>query len=300
MPHRVRSETAADRELIEAAARESYTVSARRLRRWRSEGLLPHRSVKSRGRGGGVEGVDSVGTVEQLLALCRWQQVYPRSADRIAVSLWYDGWPVPTERVRSAVLHGFETARKEGRIDWDREPVSPLEMMAGQELSRQNLDPAELQTPTRLVRDARTDLSDALFGETDSIDDRLVGGYLQLERLDAALPADGLPRFDVDVAIPQLNLDEVIEDLRNSTDGELEGIRAFLRSTYEGLAEVRVPDADIDLSQVSPALAEAIPLIDMTADTRHPDFDAGKLLAAIGSGLTIFRLFYPPALRTPQ
>lgn len=293
-------ETEADQALIRLAAEGGYSITARQLRRWRAERLLPTRSIKSLGRGAGVKGLDPVGTADQLLALCRWHRKYPRSADKVAISLWYDGWPVPTQRVRTAILRGPEQERAKEAINWDAEPLNPLEKMAAGNMAQQDLDPAERLSPTQLIRDARADLSSVMLGDPETVNEELISGYFQLERLNETLPDDGRPKFSAETAIRAFRVDTLIEDLRTCSPGELEAVRAFLRSTFEGIQILRGPSPGIDLNELPPIMSEGLSKLEMNSDTRHPEYDAGKLFAAIGSTLALLRKFDPSRLEIPQ
>lgn len=302
MASRPRSETEADRVLIKIAADQGHSVTPRQLRRWRAEGLLPCRSVRGRGRGAGVEGSDPPVSADQLLALCRWHKTYPRSADKIAVSLWYDGWEVPTERIRRAILRGFDRELERGRIDWSREPLNPLEKMSARGLASHHFDPAERVGPDRLIRDAREDLSRAAFGDADSVDASLLSGYFQLEALAETLPDDGKAGFDAATAIRIFNLNDLAQDLRTCSEAELEAVRSHLRLTYDSMLDLSegAGSSAIDLGELPPVLAEGLSLMRLDSDTRHPEYDAGKLLSAIGSCLVILRNFEPWRLGNPQ
>lgn len=92
------------RELAEAAHAAGFPkVSASQVHEWVVDGLLPPTAdQRSHGRHGFVsERREAV--AEQLLALCR-HRTQTKSRDRLAMLLWLDGWPIPTDRLRRAVL----------------------------------------------------------------------------------------------------------------------------------------------------------------------------------------------------
>ena len=83
--------TAADRQLIEYAARHGFVVTARQLKRWRDYGVLPRRMRLHLGRGRGTSSQDPRESGDQLIALCRRLEV-DRRLSRAAVWLWYEEW----------------------------------------------------------------------------------------------------------------------------------------------------------------------------------------------------------------
>jgi hypothetical protein len=95
------------RELAEAAHAAGFAdVSASQVHEWVVDGLLPPTAhQRSRGRHGFVS-EPREGVVEQLLALCQ-HRAQTKSRDRLAMLLWFDGWPIPTGRIRCAVLRAW-------------------------------------------------------------------------------------------------------------------------------------------------------------------------------------------------
>lgn len=79
------------------------SISADQIHRSVMAGLLPSAGRVSLGRGRGFRFELAPGTYEQLLALCRFRRV-TKSADRLRMLLWLEGWPVDQEAVRRSVL----------------------------------------------------------------------------------------------------------------------------------------------------------------------------------------------------
>jgi hypothetical protein len=82
--------------------------------------LLPspgHRESKGRA---GFQTERHEGIEEQLRALCKFRAT-TKSWDRLAILLWADEWPVPTERYRRAVLAQLPDMPDPNTL-WDRQP----------------------------------------------------------------------------------------------------------------------------------------------------------------------------------
>jgi hypothetical protein len=78
-------------------------VTAGQIHKWVNDGLLPPTSKQhSAGRHGFVT-VRKPGVEDQLIALCRLR-AQTKSWNRLAVSLWLDGWQISSDRLRSALL----------------------------------------------------------------------------------------------------------------------------------------------------------------------------------------------------
>ncbi len=72
------------------------------------------------------------GVVPQLLALCRWRH-YTKRHDPLAVLLWFEGWPIPTDRVRQALRA------------WAPKTVPEVSTVAEREEMQERLDRMALQ-----------------------------------------------------------------------------------------------------------------------------------------------------------
>ena len=98
-----RNEARVYRELAGKARVAGYKISASQVRRWVMDELLPSPGRRvSLGRAGTRTERDE--SVEgQLLAVCEFRGL-TKSWDRLATLLWANGWRVPTERYRRAVL----------------------------------------------------------------------------------------------------------------------------------------------------------------------------------------------------
>lgn len=89
--------------LLQAAAGTGAVVSERLLETFRGDGLIP------RPQRVGYHGRSPVwrypqGTERQLIALLRWRQ-QTKDPRVLKVLLWLDGFPIPVEEVREALIH---------------------------------------------------------------------------------------------------------------------------------------------------------------------------------------------------
>jgi hypothetical protein len=103
------------RALIRAAEAAGFdlgplTTAERRLEDWRTRGLLP-RPTRAAQEGRRSIWIYPAGTEKQLLALLRWRKK-SRHLEAIRVALWTEGFPIPLEKARAAILAVLRHAEK--------------------------------------------------------------------------------------------------------------------------------------------------------------------------------------------
>lgn len=115
--------------LLSAAERAGYSISDRMLAAFRAQGLVAHpRRAGYRGRA--PVWLYPPGTDQQLICLLRYR-VLTKDQDVLRVLLWLDGFRVPTDDVRRAL------------IDHIHRTGESIEQAIGTEAGRLGLDPAE-------------------------------------------------------------------------------------------------------------------------------------------------------------
>ncbi|MEV4477065.1 hypothetical protein [Nonomuraea sp. NPDC049504] len=97
----------ADHELINRAAAQGVTVSARQLERWRADGLLQPNEVRTLGRGRGRTSTPSPGAHEMVVWLGRHAGPGKRPGD-LALMAFGEGMPVPEATVRKAFAEAIK------------------------------------------------------------------------------------------------------------------------------------------------------------------------------------------------
>jgi hypothetical protein len=290
-----------DQRLIAAAAKAGYVVNGRQLRRWRTEGLLPQRTVRGRGQGRGVEPSDPAHAAEQLIALCRWRERYARSADKLAVSLWYEGWSIRLSRVKAAAARSFRRMLDRGGQDDVLEVAthqSRLEVSGFSALERGLLptlaaryeDPSGEQRASReLILDARTDAIAAALSSPGSyaVDEDLLTRYFQLDVADEL--ENRPPGYSLRETTPRivqaLSIEEVISTIETSSDDELARVRTHLLMLAHAIRLIRTED----LSELPPLLPRWLEQLSTTRDTADPRYDPQQLTIGIGAVLTFQR-----------
>lgn len=81
-------------------------VTERRLKRWRDEGLVPSPRKEGLGRGRGTTAYYPSGTGDLVRAIAKELESGPRSLSRVALALWFRGYPL-TSYVREWLLDGL-------------------------------------------------------------------------------------------------------------------------------------------------------------------------------------------------
>ena len=87
-----------DSRTFHAVAAE-HGVTARSLELWRSRGLLPAPTRQPKGR---AVWLYPPGSERQLKRLVHWRSK-TRSLSLVAIALWIEGFPIETERIRTAL-----------------------------------------------------------------------------------------------------------------------------------------------------------------------------------------------------
>lgn len=88
--------------LLALGKSHGFEVTDHKLTRWRQKGLLPRPEQRPLGKAHGTRTIYPHGTGEQLLALCA-VHAGERSLDRVAWHLWWLGYDVSLEPVRSFI-----------------------------------------------------------------------------------------------------------------------------------------------------------------------------------------------------
>ena len=108
----------ADRELIACAARQGAAVTARKLERWRRQGLLAPNQRRALGRGKGSTSEPPPGACELVVWLARNVRPGRRPGD-LALMAFAAGHPVPEVTVRAAFTAAVDGIRLPG---WKSSP----------------------------------------------------------------------------------------------------------------------------------------------------------------------------------
>lgn len=93
-------------QLLTLAAAEGFNppeITARKIERWRKEGLLPRPRHISLGRPLGTRSEYPPGTGQQLLALCRLRRRFPHDLDAVRFGLWYERYPLSIDDVKRSI-----------------------------------------------------------------------------------------------------------------------------------------------------------------------------------------------------
>lgn len=298
--------TNADRAVIEYAQSCGERVTARMLKRWRHERLLPPRIVHGAGRARGVVGVDQSSARYQAVAVSRMLRACKRNVGRTALRLWYDGWEIPTELIAAQIQRRLDTERH--TIDGLRTriaseqgipaaEVSPFDIAEAHsrqtpvthaEVARMKNAPAEPdETPTARVHATRAALEGQFLSPADepsAIPEDLVEHYFDMTTAVAFLSAQpeiSTNVFDqLEVAIQVVNPDDVYQAPQHRA---LESARNRLRLMHDVremiLSETPAPEPAELFEQVKSLATQYWPIY----DPRDPRFTHDKLLAALNT-----------------
>lgn len=94
--------------LVQTADTAGHKISMRMLETFRAQGLLP-RPVRSGHRGRAPVWAYPDGADQQLLSLLAWRH-HTKDPNVLRVLLWLDGYPIPTESIRAALVHSLQAA----------------------------------------------------------------------------------------------------------------------------------------------------------------------------------------------
>ena len=81
-------------EILAVSKNAGVSLTVWMIRRWHRAGLLPKPVQKYRLGTGGSETIYPIGTTNQLLALCKFIELFPRSLQLCGEALWWRGFPV--------------------------------------------------------------------------------------------------------------------------------------------------------------------------------------------------------------
>jgi len=290
----------ADTALVEYARRCGENVSVRQLKRWRSEGLLPARTVRGRGRGRGVTGLDAPWTRFQCVAVSRALS-FERNNDRAALRLWYQGWDIPNELIVKQI---------DQRLERDRQRLAELQRMVGTgtDNAMAGFDVAEADSRARpithdeiirmraaaqgtnesardLVHAVRSAIEGQLFSPTNvvsAIPEDLTKHYFDFtsaERLLTPINESLQPAFDVFTgAVQELTAEDI---LRAPTANALRTARSKLRRVYDAAEIVSNYEPQPDEADLIASARAALAFADMRYDPRSGDYDSEQLILGL-------------------
>jgi len=105
-----RTPSLADTQVITAARRAGYTLTARQLERWRQHGLIPGSQVQHLGRGQGSRSSYDKAAVAQIIEAARRVSALDSLAET-ALCLFAEGFPISEHTVRSSYATFFAQLR---------------------------------------------------------------------------------------------------------------------------------------------------------------------------------------------
>jgi len=285
--------------LIEFARSQGETITARQLKRWRADRLLPPRTVRGRGRARGVVGIDAPWTRFQVVAVHR-ALVTERNSDLVALRLWYAGWDIPTELIVNQLDTRLEIDRKqlanlEGQLDdIGGERASGFDIaeadsrslpITHDEIGRMRDAARSTGEPARdLVHAVRAATEGQLFSSSDEVsaipDDlaKQYFGFYAIQQLIVPLSESLEPCYDRwESLIQTLDIENV---LTTPTKTQLLTARSTLRRLYDAVEMIRTykPAPNAPLFAVMAAVFEVIP---MSFDPRASNYHAERLLLGL-------------------
>lgn len=125
-------------QLLALAAAEGFNppeITARKIERWRKEGLLPHPRRISLGRPLGTRSEYPPGTDQQLLALCRLRRRFPHDLDAVRFGLWYERYPLPIDDVKQSMEQLLRPITQTLPLN-ESDPLDAAEQLVSQEQSK--------------------------------------------------------------------------------------------------------------------------------------------------------------------
>jgi hypothetical protein len=313
--------TAADRGLIDHAAKHGFTLGPRQLKRWRAYGAMPRRMRRHHGRGRGTSSSDGPDAADQLIALCRRLAVDRRLA-RATLWLWYENWEIPTHLVRRQVraqLAASETPlltrkqqiqKKQRRTglndevdpfdvaaaDTHAHPVSREEQARMRDLAAEQDDPSgRATTPTELVHHARAELTALTLASPDEI---TLDGQRLLHRYGGAPLGDLAAEQGRDLASELVGGLEIALAgvdtsglLRDAPDSAYLEVREIARNLWELVGTQQSALARDVTAAAGPAAAQNL-VSNLTPkgaswDTRDPNYTHAQLLTILTALLVL-------------
>ena len=219
----------------------------------------------------GVEG--------QLLALCQFRRL-TKSWDRLAILLWAEGWRVPTERYRRAVLAELPQMPDPTSL-WDEHP-SALQGRDPESLTEEELDELDRAAATaapkyrrllkRQDRSLAADVTSAVLGMalgTTELTSREVADALDRAAVTDLVPSPVGAEHDAVAELERLTQAFSIEKVRRMLEGatidELEASRMHVRVLLKAVPP-RFAIVAVILATLSPDLG----LSSALDDPEHP------------------------------
>jgi hypothetical protein len=244
--------------LLHAAEIAGYEVSARMLETFRAEGLIP-RPSRAGYRGRAPVWAYPDGADQQLIALLRWRG-RTKSPEVLRVLLWLDGFPIPPQAVRDALVGELSTmldsidreitslAREHGLDPHDEgERGQALQLVAGVLAAKRGPRALPRHGRVRAAERARAvevllrtfafgERVEAGAGEADTVE-RVLGAAPngRRHRVSGAGPwltgpAEALLEAGDVVALPS-----ILESARQATDAELDTVRRIVIALFRHL-----------------------------------------------------------------
>ena len=147
-------------QLLALAAAEGFDqpeITARKIERWRKEGLLPRPRRISLGRPLGTRSEYPPGTGQQLLALCRLRRRFPHDLDAVRFGLWYERYPLPIDDVKRSMEQLLSSIMRILPLN-EPDPLDAAEQLVSQARSK----PRRSSSERYLKRLRNTDEVDAV------------------------------------------------------------------------------------------------------------------------------------------
>jgi len=292
--------TEADQLLLEFARSQGETITARQLKRWRADRLLPSRTVRGRGRARGVVGIDAPRTRFQVVAVHR-ALATERNNDRVALRLWYEGWDIPTELIINQLDTRLEIDRKQlanlkGQLDdIGGERASGFDIaeadsrslpITHDEIARMRGQTLDAEEPARdLVHAVRAATEGQLFSSSDEVsaipDDlaKQYFGFNAIQQLIDPLSESLEPCYDQWASLIQKLTSESV--LATPTETQLLIARSILRRWYDAVEMILAHKSTPDNAPLFAVISSVLDVIPTSFDPRDPGYHADQLLLGL-------------------
>ncbi len=287
-------------------------LTGRRLKRWRSYGVMPPRQRRGIRRAEGVLVRDHPIAGPQLVALCR-ELERVRALWAAAATLWHGNYYVPSQLVRDLIVAVYtphrqrrpgedydeiaDTAYAEARAsvrgwrDADRREAKRLS-----EAWEAPIDHGEARLSEReALVSARTQLNQAMHGtDASKLDAKLLTSmhrFDQFDRLDGAPQGYSEQNVTLRVAAAS-DTERVLGVVRELTGDDLAGLRWWLRQWWERVTFLRCAGRpeERDWARQAP----------LHFDPREAGYNPRSLLIVAGQAASQIAEFHPDFFASTQ
>jgi hypothetical protein len=286
----------ADQLLLDHAAACGIThvrgepLTGRRLKRFRTAGVMPPRERRGAGRGPGMLVRDPPISKPQLVWVCQ-QLERSRSFRRAQVFLWYSGLWAPPGAIRDLVLEVYrrhqnlrtsndqdviaDIAYEEARASITRDDRAEADRLAA---SWKPPDEGATMRPREVLVHARTQLNQATHGlDTAGMDTRLL---TTMHRFDDFDGLDGAPlgyseREVAPRVLHSVSDEHIIDIVSSLSEDDLAGIRWCLQRWWRYVVSMRH-------ASMPPEYRDWANAARLEYDPRDPKYDPQYLLVVIG------------------